>query len=682
MIQDDVGCALGRSRCAFSLVVALFLSGTESASGAAATTPAAASQTGRHGATLYVSKLGDDSDGRTWGRAFHTIQKALLAIPDAKGGHRVIVRPDTYMEANLYPAHKGAAGAYNELVGDFDGRLGSGTTGWVVMDSGDPSKGFKSYDWWGNIRAYSKGWSPQHTQETFSSTIWDRWIFRRLYATGGDGGIFFDGTNRVEPFTVVVEDCVSIGRAFGGGVASVLSRTDEPIVFRRCHLWALDWWGDTSGAYVRVENPTMPNRPDVLFEDCALVGPQCSLKGSNYGFKTCTWTRLKNCRLVTLNFSQPHGTPTDGIVQSVEHGKQLKVDFEDCTLMGYKVFGVKVQKGTEKDIQYSTKGSCLAYVQFQQEVPKGFLRLGHWPVEVFQTILPPDPHRPHVPLEGKGLVRRDMCELSPIIWRGRLCHLECVRPASGGTPKDYYLLLKDAESGGELARFGEGYSLACAHVHGGALYVFASRFENNDWNDVTLLKSADLKHWDKKVVITQDKEHLFNTSVCAGPDGFVMAYESNDPTYPAFTVKFAASKDLEHWTKLPDAVFGTNRYAACPCIRYADGWYYMMYLEHRVPRWYFQTYIARSKDLKTWWLSAANPVLSPSDLDEGINASDPDIIEFDGKTYVYYAVGDQQTWMNIRRASYAGSMKRFFEEWFRNPGIEDVGTLAARATRR
>jgi hypothetical protein len=634
---------------------------------------------GRTGATIHVSKLGDNTDGRSWQTAFHTIQKALLAVPDDKGGHRVVVRPDTYMEANLYTTHKGAAGAYNELVGDYDGKLGSGTTGWVVIDSGDPAKGFKSYDWWSTIRAYSKGWSKEHKEETFSSIIWDRWAFRRLYATGGDAGIFFDGTNKVEPFTVIVEDCISIGRAFGGGVGNVLSRTGEPMVFRRCHLWALDEWGDTAGAYVRVENPTMPNRPDVCFEDCTMVGPQCSLKGSNYGFKTFTYAGAKRCRLVTLNFSQPQGTPTDGIVQSVQHGKYLKVDFEDCTLMGYKVFGVKVEKATAKEIQYNTKGSCLAYVQYQQEVPKGFLRIGYWPVEVFSTLIPPEPRRFAVMLEDETLIRRDLCEIAPIVWQGRLCHMECIRPATGGAAKDYYLLLKDAETGKELARFAEGYSLACATVHDGRLYVFASRFENNDWNDVTLFKSADLKNWEKKVVVTQEKEHLFNSSVCAGPDGFVMAYETNDPTYPAFTIKFATSKDLENWTKLPGTVFGTNRYTACPCIRYADGYYYMMYLEHRVPRWYFQTYIARSKDLKRWWLSAANPVLAPDSLDEGINASDPDIIEFGGKTYVYYAVGDQLTWMNIKRAMYPGLMKDFFQGWFANPGIEDCGTAAYRA---
>ena len=73
---------------------------------------------GRAGVTLYVSKGGDNSDGSSWSNAFTTIQQALLAVPDDQGGHRILIRPDRYVEANLYPAFKGARGAYNVLTGD------------------------------------------------------------------------------------------------------------------------------------------------------------------------------------------------------------------------------------------------------------------------------------------------------------------------------------------------------------------------------------------------------------------------------------------------------------------------------------------------------------------------------------------------------------------------------------
>ncbi len=370
---------LATVKCSLCLAVALV----------AAATAHAAPDNARKGATIFVSKLGDDTDGSSWEKAFHSVQRALQTIPDARGGHRVVIRPDTYHEANLFPAHKGAAGAYNELIGDVDGKLGSGATGWVIIDSGDPARGFQSYDWHGTIRSYKKGWSPEHEAESFSAVGWDRWSFRHLYATGSDAGWFFDLVDEVVPFSVVVEDCVGIGRAFGGGVANCLSRADEPVRFRRCTLWSLDFWGDTSGAYVRFENKQMPKHHDIVFEDCTLVGPQCAFKSSNFGFHTYTHARLARCRLVALNFSQPHGTPTDGVIQSVQNGELLSIDLEDCTLMGYKIFGVIVDKDSVGKLRYTCRGKVQAYVQFQQPVPEGMQALTAWPVEVFQSIAPP-----------------------------------------------------------------------------------------------------------------------------------------------------------------------------------------------------------------------------------------------------------------------------------------------------
>lgn len=627
--------------------------------------------------TFYVSKLGNDAGGQTWATAFTTVQAALDAIPDDKGGHRIIVRPDTYMEAMLSPAHRGAAGAYNELIGDFDGALGGGRTGWVVLDAGDPDKGFKSYDWHSTIRATQKGWSKEHTDETFSAVIWDRWKLSRLYATGSDAGLFWDNTNKVEPFTVIVEDCVSIGRAFGGGVASCLSRADEPITFRRTQMYALDWWGDTAGAYVRVENKSMPAQPDIIFEDCTMASPQCAVKAGNFGFDTSMRIKLKNCTLVALNFSQPQGTPIDGAIQSVEQGKLLHVDLEDTTVMGYKVFGVRVNKETANEITYTTSGSVQAYVQFQQDVPKGFHRLQQWPVDAFSMIATPAQIAPDNGLRDIALVQKDMCEMSPVVWQGKLMHLACVRPANGGAVEQYWLEVRDAATNEPVAKFAEGYGLASCFVDGDTFYATASHFADENWNDVTLFSSKDLKTWEQRVIVTQENEHLFNSSLCKGPEGYVLAYESNTPDYPAFTVKFAASKDLQTWTKLPEATFGTNRYTACPEIHYSNGYYYVLYLENRKPRHYFETYITRSADLKHWELSSANPVLSPQGLDEGVNASDPALVEFEGKTHLYFSVGDQLTWMNVKQGVFPGTADEFFARWYKQPGIVDHGSVGA-----
>ncbi len=350
-----------------------------------------------------MSKLGDNSDGRSWRTAFRTIQAALDAIPDDLGGHRVIIRPDTYAEANLDSKHKGAVGAYNTIEGDWDGSLGSGASGWVVIDSGaprvvvrtnpkaptgnptfmvlpdgDPDKetGLKSVDWWG----------PWRCDPAYSAAGWDRWIFRRLYCTGSEGGVGWDMTCQAGiEFSAIVEDCVGLGRFAGACVMAHVGRPGEPVLFRRSYFMCLDVWGDAGAVYVRAHNKAMPATPDAVFEDCTIVGPDNALQVGYPGFEGYTRILFKNSRLVVLNFSQPQGTPSTGAVYSDLAGKFLHVDFEDCTVMGYRVLGAR------KDdlFSYSTKGTNRAYVQYRQPVPEGFERLRFWPVEVFNELLPP-----------------------------------------------------------------------------------------------------------------------------------------------------------------------------------------------------------------------------------------------------------------------------------------------------
>ena len=69
--------------------------------------PSAQDYSGRKGNVLYVSKLGNNSDGKSWKRAFNSIQAALSAVPDDQGGHRIIIRPDTYVRQIFPPLLKG-----------------------------------------------------------------------------------------------------------------------------------------------------------------------------------------------------------------------------------------------------------------------------------------------------------------------------------------------------------------------------------------------------------------------------------------------------------------------------------------------------------------------------------------------------------------------------------------------
>ena len=367
----------------------LFLTGL-SAFSSNTVDPIATDYTGRKGTVIYVSKLGDNSDGSSWKKAYQTIQAALSAVPDDKGGHIIIVRPDTYVEANLSTSYKGAQGAYNLLIGDSDGRLGSGAVGRIIIDASDPQKGFKSYDWWSTIRATSKGWRPEFTEQTFSSICWDRWILRNLYTSGSDAGFFWDLTNKSgEGFTVIVEDCVGIGRAFGGGLCYPVVRPNEPSIFRRSYFLALDWVGDSGAVLVGGSEETMPEFPHLIMEDCTLVHPDNALAMSYASH--CVYVKAIGCRMIVLNFTQPEmGGKSTGIIctQGHEPKGKLHVDLEDCILAGYSVF-TSGEDG--KVVSYTTKGKVQSYVQFSQPVPEGFERINLWPVQLFDCITIPNP---------------------------------------------------------------------------------------------------------------------------------------------------------------------------------------------------------------------------------------------------------------------------------------------------
>jgi hypothetical protein len=665
-----------RTGCLVRITAVLLLLGTALATclarGAA---PSGAIGDARPGVTLYVSKVGDNSDGRSWKTAFHTIQKALDAVPDDRGGHRIIVRPDTYVEANLAPAYKGAAGAYNALLGDFDGRLGSGATGWTIIDSGDPEKGFKSWDWWGPIRASDKHWPHGNNQETFSSIVWDRWNLRYLYTAGGDGGFFWDLTNKSgEPFTVMVEDCVGTGRAFGGGVAYPIVRANEPSVFRRCYFLALDWVGDTAAVLVGGWEKTMPEYPHVVFEDCTLVHPDNAVAISYASH--CARARFVNCRMIVLNFTQPEmGGKSTGIICTQGHAPtgKLHVDLEDCILAGYSVFTAGEDR---KAVTYTTKGKTRAYVQFKQDVPEGFERLGLWPTDLFAGIAPPqspsssrdDSSRPR--LTKLPFAWPKAMENTPIVFQGRPLHVlnyrDDTKNHTDGYTRSMYLYIVDLATGEQVCRFGAGHSFANAFVDGSQLHVFASEGTNRDWfQSLYHFSATDLKTWKRELAVPREgDEHLFNASVCRAEKGFLMAYESNQPVQ--FCFKFARSGDLSQWEKVPGLVFtGVNHeYSACPVIGYFAPYYYVIYTHAPIAGHNgYVSFLARSKDLAIWELSPFNPILEAGP-GEGINNSDVDLFEWEGKTYVTYATGDQATWGAVRMAFYDSPMNEFFQSHF------------------
>jgi hypothetical protein len=266
-----------------------------------------------------------------------------------------------------------------------------------------------------------------------------------------------------------------------------------------------------------------------------------------------------------------------------------------------------------------------------------------------------------------GSLGRNVMESTPIWYRGRPLMFHSHRVDVPKPDLDaMYLFIEDPATGRELTRFGARHSLGSAFVAGDRVHVFAAEHSDGDWfHDIAHFWSDDLTHWTRAPAVTRSgKEHLLNSSVCRDEAGYLMAYESNEPV--AFCFKFARSKNLSTWEKVPGLVFRgvNNEYSACPVIRYVKPYYYVIYLHAAIPGhngWV--SFLARSSDLATWELSPKNPILEAG-AGEGCNNSDVDLIELDGKTYVYYCTGDQQTWGDLERAVYPGPMAEFFESYF------------------
>ena len=308
-----------------------------------------------------------------------------------------------------------------------------------------------------------------------------------------------------------------------------------------------------------------------------------------------------------------------------------------------------------------------------------------------------------------GTIDCDMVETTPVVWRGKLYRFEYVRdnykPNKTGAS---YFRFVDVATGAATAPFAPGWHLGSAYVEpaqpgdvgagkGDRAYVFGV----NIWNgaEIRVFWSDDLARWSSKTALDLPGWGIYNTSVCKGADGYVMAFEIGEPpeeTGAPYTMRFAKSEDLLHWRLTPsDCVFSKDRYTACPALRFLDGMYYMIYLEAK-PGPTYEPYVVRSKDLVHWESSPYNPVMQFSQEDKiianprltdeqpkriadaaNLNNSDVDLCEFEatGPPYILdgrkrpvvvinYSWGNQQGIEFLAEAVYDGTLADFLRGWF------------------
>jgi alpha-L-fucosidase len=225
-----------------------------------------------------------------------------------------------------------------------------------------------------------------------------------------------------------------------------------------------------------------------------------------------------------------------------------------------------------------------------------------------------------------------------------------------------------------------GHGLAMTFVPEGRVYLFAGNWgTEKKWHitEIVMTSSTDLKTWtEPQVVLTaQPDEKFFNVSVCKGRDSFVLLVETNEPKWPAFTFKYFTSDNLTEWTRVPDALYGVDKYVGGPALYFEGDWYYTLYLQS-LGKGSYETRVARSKDLLTWidapegrpfvTFQPENKVhpLRPAELREK-NASDAEICYWQGKTIVYYTGGEQHYAGDLQYADFPGTPQELLEYYFK-----------------
>jgi hypothetical protein len=303
-----------------------------------------------------------------------------------------------------------------------------------------------------------------------------------------------------------------------------------------------------------------------------------------------------------------------------------------------------------------------------------------------------NPAPPNPTLVKLDYVLTDAMENTPVVMNGRPLLVNNVRP--GGVyaqGKDAYLRVNDLTTGQEISRFGQGHSFVSAYVDGSELSVFSTAFNSfgavMDMKTIDRYTCTDSNNWSnwssaQTALVPNPSEQFFNSSVCRDGQSYVMAYESGVAGYWDFS--FARSTDLANWTRVPDLRFADLKEGstcANPTIRYTGGCYYLMYgintfngpgtrYEYEFPTTRYVTGLARSTDLATWEVSPTRGPMIDVGADDkrgterAISATDADLYEYGGKTYIYYAVGDQNLWADIHALRYDGSMQQMFEAYF------------------
>ena len=144
-----------------------------------------------------------------------------------------------------------------------------------------------------------------------------------------------------------------------------------------------------------------------------------------------------------------------------------------------------------------------------------------------------------------GTLEIGVVETTPVVWKDELLRFEWVRNSQWGRQENarevgcYHFV--NMKTGACSAEFALDHSFGCCYAENGVMYVHGvagnggGQILKNFW-------SEDLVNWQESVALEFPQDiNLYNTSVCKGPDGYVMAIEvggKNPVVGKNFTIVF------------------------------------------------------------------------------------------------------------------------------------------------
>lgn len=300
-------------------------------------------------------------------------------------------------------------------------------------------------------------------------------------------------------------------------------------------------------------------------------------------------------------------------------------------------------------------------------------------------------------LHKKGIVS-PYGEMTPFVFRGKLYRLESVDPFHCTRPQESrhlsHAIIRDVESGNIISKLGIGDYFFDAFVDGEKVYVFGTL--NNSiygWfggDTINVYESTDLLHWEKRVLFQKKDWLFFNHSITKDDEGYVMTVEVSKPVEVAgphpFTFIFIRTKNLVdlEFMDFKTTAYPMNRYSGGSKLNYFNKWYYFSTLVE-LPGFVYCFYITRTQDFENWYFGKYNPFLCVTNEDMKVaenaaditdemrkeiptgyysSASDADYCEYNGKTIIDYAVGNQLGFHFIAEAEYDGTLQEMLENFF------------------